>query len=134
GGQSEIKDIEVLGNTVGFNRFGDCRAALIKVPAQHDMGWCLSMSLGNLTDRRVFQRTCPIIAPAGIVCDSTNRIPRLVNDSMLTVSLLNATLAEVGVDLDLVDRRYHIGFSQQPLQVLGHKVADPNCSDLPLGQ
>src|SRR5699024_1049563 len=53
---------------------------------------------------------------------------------MLTVSLLNATLAEVGVDLDLVDRRYDIGVSQQPLQVLGHKVADPNCSDLPFGQ
>src|SRR5699024_5986748 len=98
-----------------------------------DMGWCLSMCLGNLTDRRVLQRTGPIIAPAGIECDSTNRSPSLANNFTLTFSLLNATSAEVRGDLHLVDRMYHIDFGQQPVQVLGHKVADPSCAVLPFG-
>ena len=53
---------------------------------------------------------------------------------MFAVQRLQRLLLEVGVQLDLVDRRHHRGFRQQPLQHLGHEVAHADGAHAAVGQ
>ena len=49
--------------------------------------------------------------------DTADRCPRLVEDAVLVVEREQLRLPEVGVDLDLVDRRHHLGLGQQLLEM-----------------
>src|SRR3954462_12632113 len=54
-GQLEVEDVDVLGDAVRLGRLGDDRAAVLQAPAQHDLGRCLAVGLGDLDDDRVLQ-------------------------------------------------------------------------------
>ena len=49
---------------------------------------------------------------------------------MLRVEVLHVSLLEVGVTLDLVDRRHHRGALEEGGEMLDHEVADPDRADL----
>ena len=51
---------------------------------------------------------------------------------MLGTEVLHLSLREVGVDLDLVDRRHHRRAVEQRREVPDHEVADPDRADLAL--
>ena len=53
---------------------------------------------------------------------------------MLGAEVLHLLLCEVGVDLDLVDRRHHRRAVEQRCEVLDHEVADPDRADLAISQ
>ena len=55
GGELEVEDVEVLGDAVRLGRLRDDRAALLQVPAQHDLGRGLAVRLGDLADDRVLE-------------------------------------------------------------------------------
>jgi hypothetical protein len=48
--------------------------------------------------------------------------------------VLHLSLREVGVDLDLVDRRHHRRAVEQLCEVLNHEVADPDRADLAVSE
>src|SRR5437773_9343137 len=48
--------------------------------------------------------------------------------------VLHLALLEVGVALDLVDRRHHRGMVEELREVLDHEVADPDGADLALSE
>ena len=52
---------------------------------------------------------------------------------MLVVEREQLGLPEVGVDLDLVDRRHHLGLDQQPVEVRRHEVGDADRAHLAVG-
>jgi len=51
----EVEDVEVLSDAVRFGRLGNDLAAL-QVPAEHDLGRALRVSLGDPGDGGVLQR------------------------------------------------------------------------------
>ena len=53
---------------------------------------------------------------------------------MLGVGCLDVRLGEVGVQLDLVDRRDDVGLGEQLLQVVRHEVADADRPHAPVGE
>ena len=53
---------------------------------------------------------------------------------MLGTELLHLWLREVGVELDLVDRRHHRGAIEKRREVLDHEVADPDRADLAVSE
>ena len=53
---------------------------------------------------------------------------------MLGAEVLHVALLEVGVALDLVDRRHHRGAIEKRREVLDHEVADPDRADLAVGE
>ena len=53
---------------------------------------------------------------------------------MVGVGGLDDALLEVGVDLDLVDRRDDGGLVEQPVEVFDHEVADTDRADLAVRQ
>jgi hypothetical protein len=64
------------------------------VPAQHDLGRGLADSAGNFVDRRVVQDVA-----------LSQRRPGFDRDLVLGAEPAQLVLGQVGVDLDLVDRR-----------------------------
>ena len=66
--------------------------------------------------------------------DATDRRPRLGEDAVLGAELLHLALREVRVHLDLVHRGHHRRGVQQRGQVIDHEVADPDRTDLTVGQ
>ena len=53
---------------------------------------------------------------------------------MLGIEVLHVSLLEVGVALDLVDRRHHGGAVEERGEVLDHEVADADRADLAVGE
>ena len=53
---------------------------------------------------------------------------------MLGAEVLHVSLREVGVDLDLVDRRHDRRAVEQRREVLDHEVADPDRADLAVSE
>lgn len=53
---------------------------------------------------------------------------------MLGAEVLHFALREVRVALDLVDRRHHRCAFEEPREVLGDEVADPDRADLALSE
>ena len=53
---------------------------------------------------------------------------------MLGAEVLHLSLREVGVDLDLVDRRHHRGAVEERREVVDIEVADPDRADLAVGE
>ena len=56
--------------------------------------------------------------------------PGLREDAVFGAEVLHLALREVGVDLDLVDRRHDRCVVEQSGEVLDHEVADPDRADL----
>ena len=86
------------------------------------------MGLGDVEDDRVLERA-RVLAVA-VERDTPDWRPGLGQDAVPVTELLNSSLLEVGVDLDLVDGRHDRGAVQQPGQVLDHEVADSDGADL----
>ena len=53
---------------------------------------------------------------------------------MLGTEVLDGLLCEVGMALDLVDRRHHRGLLEERVEVLDHEVADADRADLAVGE
>ena len=130
-GEVEVEDVEVLGDAVRLVRLRDGRASL-QVPAQHDLGGVLPCSLGDPADDRVLQGA-GVLAVA-VEGDAADRRPGLGQDAVLGVEGLHLGLLEVGVHLDLVDRRHDVGCLEQRGEVVDHEVADADGAYLALGQ
>src|SRR6201996_9698410 len=77
-GQLEVEDVEVLGEAVRLGRLRDDRAALLDVPAQHDLGRALGVGLGDADDGRVFQGAGVLAVP--VEGDAADRRPGLRQD------------------------------------------------------
>src|SRR5665213_4509426 len=77
------------------------------MPANDGLGRRLCVSCGDRHDDRVLQRL-PL----------SQRTPRLGDDPELLMLMAQAGLLEVGMQLDLIDRRRHAGLRDQALQVL----------------
>ena len=100
----EVEDVEVLGDAVRLGRLRDDRAALLQVPAQHHLRRRLAVRLGDLADDRVLEGAA--VAAVAVEGDAADRRPRLGEDAVLGAERLDLALLEVGVHLDLVDRRH----------------------------
>jgi hypothetical protein len=59
---------------------------------------------------------------------------RLGQDAVLGAERLNVGLGEVGVLLELVDRRHYRCSAEQRGEVIDHEVADADGPDLAVGQ
>ena len=104
-GEVEVEDVEVLRDPGRLGRLRDHRAALLDAPAQHHLGRALAVRLGDAGDDRVLQGAG--VLTVAVEGDATDRRPGLGQDVVLGVLGLHLGLLEVGVDLDLVDRRHH---------------------------
>ena len=132
GGELEVEDVEVLGDALGLGGLRDDRPSVLQAPAQHDLGGALAVRLGDLADHRVLEGA-GVLAVA-VEGDPADRRPGLREDAVLGAEGLDLRLDEVGVHLDLVDRRDDLGAVEQRGQVVDHEVADADRADLAVGQ
>ena len=72
--------------------------------------------------------------PVAVEGDAADRGPGLSQDAVLDIQGLHLLLREIGVDLDLIDRRNHACPVEQGGEVVDHEIADPDGPDLPVGQ
>lgn len=70
------------------------------------------------------------MATVAVEGDPADRRPSLGEDAVLGTEVLHLSLREVGVDLDLVDRRHHRRAVGQPAEVVDHEITDPDGPDL----
>ena len=75
-------------------------------------------------------RVLPVLAVA-VEGDAADRRPGLGEDAVLGAEGLHLGLLEVGVDLDLVDRRHDRGVSQQRVRWSSMKLLTPIARTLP---
>ena len=92
------------------------------------------MLRGDRADGRVVESAHAVVAEAGVEGDAADGRPRLRDDPVARVRLLQLALLEVRVHLDLVDRGHDRGGVEEPVEVLGHEVADPDRADAALGE
>ena len=105
---------------------------MLEAPAQHHLGGALAVRLGDLADHRVLEGA-GVLAVA-VEGDAADRRPGLGEDAVLGAEGLDLGLDEVGVHLDLVDRRDDLGAVEQRGEVVDHEVADADRADLAVGQ
>jgi hypothetical protein len=106
----------------GVTRLRDRLTVLLQVPAQHHLRGRLAVCGGDLADHRVLQSRA--VGTVAVERYSADGRPGLVEDAVLAVKCEQLGLPEVGVDLDLVDRRHHLGLGQQPVEVRRRFRAD----------
>ena len=116
----------------GRDRLRDRLASLLEVPAQHHLRRRLAVRRRDRADGRVLEGA-PVLARA-VERDAADRRPGLVQDAVLVVDGEYLGLPEVGVHLDLVHRGHDRGLVEQPVEVLGHEVADADGAHLAVGQ
>jgi hypothetical protein len=104
----------------------------LDVPAKHDLCRGLPVGLRDAEDHRVLQGAA--VAAVAVERDPADRRPRLGADAVLGAECLDRPLLEVGMQLDLVDRRNDAGRVQEPGEVVDHEVADPDRPDLAVAQ
>jgi hypothetical protein len=83
---------------------------------------------GDVGDDRVIERAA--VTAVAVEGDPTDRRPGLREDAVLGTEVLHVSLREVGVGLDLVDRRHHRRVVEKRGEVFDHEVADPDRADL----
>jgi len=88
------------------------------VPAQHNLSRGHAVTFSEASDGGVGQD-----------CALRQRAPRLGRDAVLGVQRAQLSLREVRVQLDLVDGGYRAGLGDQPPQVFGGEVGDPDRAD-----
>lgn len=127
-----VEDVEVLRDPGRGDRLRDGLTALLQVPAQHDLRGRPGVCRRDLPDHRVLESAsgCAV----SVEGDPADRRPRLGQDPLLGVDLEELGLPEVRVHLDLVHRGHHRRRRHQPAQVGRHEVADPDRTDLAVGQ
>ena len=111
GRQLEVEHVDVLCDAAGLGRLRDDRAAVLQTPTQHHLGRGLGVGVSDVCDDGVVEGAA--VAAAAIEGDAADRRPRLREDPALGAEVLHLALLEVGVALDLVDRRHHRGASEQ---------------------
>ena len=74
----EVEDVEVFRDAARVGGLRDGRAALLKVPPQHDLSGALPVCFCYGNDRRVLHHVRrALLAEAGIEGDAADRRPRL---------------------------------------------------------
>src|SRR4051812_6478256 len=124
GREREVEDVEVLADAVRLDRLGDRAESVLDVPAQDDLCGGLAVLGREMGDDRIGQRTTRLVGAGHVDQDAAERRPCLGDDAELGVNRAQRALLEVRVQLDLVDRRYHVGAVDQPAQVLRAEVRD----------
>jgi hypothetical protein len=97
-GQLEVEDLDVLLDALRGDRLGEDDIAALDMPAQHDLGRGLADPASNRLDRR-------IVEDAAL----SERRPGFDGDLVLGAEPAQLVLGQVGIDLDLVDRRGDVG-------------------------
>ncbi len=93
------------------------------MPAQHHLGRGAAVLGGDGQQGGLGQQVLAL----------AQRAPRLGGDAVLGVQGAQLGLREVGVQLDLVERRLHLGLLEQQLQVRHPEVRDADRADPALG-
>src|SRR6516162_1587119 len=57
GGESKVEHVEVLNDSLCVHRLGDCREAVVEVPADDDLCGCFAVLIRKLGDQSVLQRS-----------------------------------------------------------------------------
>src|SRR4051794_29223619 len=117
----EVPELEVLLDALRSDRLGEHDVADLDVPAQHDLPGRPAVSLGDLGDHGVVEHLA-----------LGQRAPRLGDDAQLLVLAPQLTLLQVGMELDLVDRRRLAGLVDDPVEVVGLEVRHTDGADEPL--
>ena len=132
GGQFEVEHVDVLCDAAGVVDFGmterPCCSPQRSITWAGVLPWAVAMSA---IDRVLEGAAGATVAVEG---DAADRRPRLREDPAQGAELLHVSLLEVGVALDLVDRRHHRGVIEKRREVLDHEVADPDRADLALSE
>src|SRR5699024_10910153 len=100
GRERHVHGGEVLHDPRGRDRLRDGHDAMGQVPGQHHLGGARAVRLGGGGDRGVLQQVGLALA---------QRAPGLGEDAVALVDRAQLPLLEVGVQLDLVDRRGRTG-------------------------
>ena len=103
----------------GRHRLRDHDRVELHVPAQHHLGGRAAVLLGEAGDDRVGEQ----VAALGERAHASVAMPASV------LARADLVLLQVGVQLDLVDRRHDLGAVEQPAQVLGLEVGDADRAD-----
>lgn len=90
------------------------------------------MRFGDLTEHRVLEGGAGAVA--AVAGDPADRGPGLGEDAVGAVGGLHVGLGEVGMHLDLVDCRGHVGPLQEVREHVGHDVADADRAHPAIGQ
>ena len=98
---------------------------MLQVPAQHDLRGGLAVRGGDRGDGRVVEDAAAVSPQPRVERDAADRRPRLGQDAVLGVGRLHVGLGEVGVQLDLVHRRHHLGLLEQRARWWGMKLLTP---------
>ncbi len=118
GRQLEVEDVEVLLDALRRDRLGDHDVAELQMPADHDLAARAPVRLGIGEDRRILEHET-----------LRERAPSLGDDPELLVLAAQTLLLEVGMQLDLVDRRRLTGLRDQALEVRGLEVRHADRAD-----
>ena len=129
GASSKSKIVEVLHDPRRGDGLRDGLTSLLKVPAQHHLGRGLAVRGGDLSDGRVLEGAA--VGSVPVEGDAADRRPGLGEDAVLGVDREQRGLAEVGVDLDLVDRGHHGCRVRSRARWSGMKLLTPIARTLP---
>ncbi len=94
------------------------------MPTQHDLRRRTVLASRHLDDLGVLQQPLAL----------TERTPRLGADPMRVVERTKLLLRELGVQLDLVDRRRYVRFGEESLQVRDLEVGHADRAHPPVRQ
>ena len=89
----EVEEVDALANSRWRNRLGDNDVAKLELPAQHHLGGCLGVALGEPRDHRIGKQ---LVLP--------ERAPGLGDDAAGGVEGAELRLLKARVQLDLIDR------------------------------
>jgi hypothetical protein len=84
GGEFEVEHVDVLSDPLRFGRLRDDLAALLQMPAQHDLGGSLVVGLGDVADDRILKGA--VVLPVTVKGDAADRGPGLGQQAWVKMS------------------------------------------------
>src|SRR5439155_19740029 len=125
GAESEVEDVDVLGDSLGPGRLRDRRRPVLDVPAQDDLRGRLAVPLRQPDDDGMRERVPDSIRVRGpVAIHAAERRPGLAGNAEASVSIPQPGLHVERMQLDLIDGRHDIGLCDEIGELLLIEVAD----------
>lgn len=121
-GQRKVEQVDVLSDVRRRLRARDHDVSLLDMPTQQHLGGGLAVLDGEALDEG--------LGHDRIVAASAQRVPRLQRDVVLREERLELGLREVGVALDLVDRRDDLALVEDALRLGNVEVRQADRANL----
>src|SRR3954454_9800378 len=109
----EVEHVEVLPHARGRDRLRKHDVAALDVPAEHHLGRRPPERVGDPRDHRVVEDVA-----------LRDRRPRFGGDAVLPAVGVDLLVGEVGVQLDLIHRRFDVALGREALEVGDLEVRD----------